>query len=112
MVKKMTKLERAKAVGYLAAGWGIKALARELGRAQSSISALAKKVQDLGEERAILMQAGQGRKNLASLAEVKKVIRMAQKDPFITAKTIKRRLGEEGAKFSVRTRNISLFISE
>ena len=74
MVKKMTKLERAKAVGYLAAGWGIKALARELGRAQSSISALAKKVQDLGEERAILTQAGQGRKNLASLAEVKKFL--------------------------------------
>ena len=61
---------------------------------------------ELGEERAMVKRPGCGRKNLATLSDIRKIIRIVQKRPFITAKSIKRLLGDEGEKFSVRIREI------
>ena len=52
MVKQMTKIERARALGYLQAGWNISKVAEFMGRHKSAISRLAKKATELGEERA------------------------------------------------------------
>ena len=46
----MTKIARAKALGYLAAGWSISGVAREMNRSKSSISELAKKARKVGED--------------------------------------------------------------
>ena len=43
-----------------------------------------------------------GWRNLASLAAIKKTIRMIQQRPFISAKTTMRLFGEEEEKFTVR----------
>ena len=45
---------------------------------------------------------GGGRRNLATLPDIKKTIRLVQKRPCITAKCFKRILGEEGEKFTLR----------
>ena len=89
-------------MGYLKAGWTISQVAKELGRDKSAISRLAKKAREMGEEKAMVRSPGCGRKNLASLGDIRKILRMVQKRPFITAKSIKRLLGEDGDKFSVR----------
>ena len=39
---------------------------------------------------------------VASLFDIKKILRLLHKRPFIIAKSTKRLLGEEGEKFSVR----------
>ena len=54
MVKQMTKIERARALGYLQVGWNISKVAEFMGRHKSAISRLAKKATELGEERAWL----------------------------------------------------------
>ena len=102
MVKQMTKIARARALGYLAAGWSISGVAREMNRSKSSISELAKKARKVGEERALIRSPGSGRTNLASLGEVRRIIRIVQKRPFISFKGIKSLLGEAGERFSVR----------
>ena len=79
MVKQMTKIQRAKALGFLQAGWNITEVAEKVGRNKSVISRLAKKARDMGEERAMVRKPGGGRRNLATLSDIKKIIRIVQK---------------------------------
>ena len=102
MVKQMAKIERARALGYLQAGWNISQVAEIMGRHKSAISRLAMKATELGEERAMVRRPGGGIKNLGTVSDIKKLIRLVQKRHCITAKSIKRLLGDEGEKFSVR----------
>ena len=60
----MTKIQRAKALGFLQAGWNITEVAEKVGRNKSVISRLAKKARDMGEERAMVRKPGGGRRNL------------------------------------------------
>ena len=69
MVRKMTPIERAKALGMLSAGLMIKEVAEKMGRAKSSIHALKEKHAREGSVRAVKTSPGRGRKNLASLAQ-------------------------------------------
>ena len=89
----MTKITHARALGYLAAELSISGVAREMNRLKSSISELAKKARKVGEERALIWSPGSVRTNLASLAEVRRIIRIVQERPFISSKGIKRLLG-------------------
>ena len=97
MVKKMPPLERAKALGMLSTGLSIREVARRMGRAKSSIHGLKEKKARSNSVRACQQSPSQGRHNLASLGEVRKIIRMVKASPFITAKKIKDKLrgGEE-----------------
>ena len=58
MVKQMTKIQRAKALGFLQAGWNITEVAEKVGRHKSVISRLAKKAREMGEERAMVRKPG------------------------------------------------------
>ena len=98
MVKRMPSLERAKALGMLSTGLSIREVARRMGRAKSSIHGLKEKKARSNSVRACQQSPSQGRHNLASLGEVRKIIRMVKASPFITAKKIKDKLrggGEE-----------------
>ena len=81
MVKQMTKIQRAKALGFLQAGWNITEVAEKVGRNKSVISRLAKKAREMGEERAMVRKPGGGRRNLATLSDIKKIIRGSGKYP-------------------------------
>ena len=81
MVKQMTKIQRAKALGFLQAGWNITEVAEKVGRNKSVISRLAKKARKMGEERAMVRKPGGGRRNLATLSDIKKIIRGSGKYP-------------------------------
>ena len=94
----MTAIGCARALGYLKAGWTITQVAKELGRHKLAISRLAKKDREMREERAMVKTPGGSRKNFTSLEDIRKILRLVQKRPFISAKSI---LGEEGDKFSV-----------
>ena len=65
---------------------------------KSTISKLANKLTDWEKKEGLVV--------VASLFDIKKIIRLLHKRPFITAKSTKRLLGEEGEKFSVRRINI------
>ena len=47
MVRQMTAIGRARALGYLKAGWTITQVAKGLGRHKSAISRLAKKAREM-----------------------------------------------------------------
>ena len=66
-----------------------------MGRAKSSIHGLKEKARS-DSIRACQQSPGQGRHNLASLGEVRKIISMVKASPFITAKKIKDKLGGSG----------------
>ena len=53
-------------------------VAKELGRHKSAISRLAKKAREMGEEKAMVRIHVCGRKNLASLGDVRKILRLVQ----------------------------------
>ena len=71
----MTSIVRARALGYLQVCWNITQVAEKFGRHKSVISRLAKKAREVGEERAMLRKPGGGRRNLATLSDIKKIIR-------------------------------------
>ena len=81
MVKQMTSIVRARALGYLQVGWNITQVAEKFGRHKSVISRLAKKAREMGEERAMVRKPGGGRRNLATLSDIKKIIRGSGKYP-------------------------------
>ena len=58
MVKQMTKIQRAKALGFLQSGWNITEVAEKVGRHKSVISRLAKKAREMGDERAMVRKPG------------------------------------------------------
>ena len=63
----MTKMERMRAMGYLAAGWAMAELSRHLGVAKSTITHLKKKRDDVGELLAAGNRPGQGRKTMVRM---------------------------------------------
>ena len=98
----MTPIERGKALALLSVGLSIGEVARRMGRAKSSIFKLKEKKNRGDSVRACQASPGGGRRNLASLGDVKRIIRMVKASPFITAKKIKDQMGEAGVRFSPR----------
>ena len=86
----------AQALGLLKAGLTQGDVALEMGRSQSSIAQLAKKARELGQEKALKTVPGWGRKKLASPEDVRKMVRIVDKRPFLFAKAVKRKLGPGG----------------
>lgn len=91
-MSRMTKFDRARAIGLLQSGLSMAKVARQMKVAKSSISRLASKVRKVGNERALKNLPGQGRKPKASLGDWKRIVRMVKKNPFITALKIKEKL--------------------
>ena len=88
-MSRMTKFDRARAIGLLQSGLSMAKVARQMKVAKSSISRLASKVRKVGNERALKNLPGQGRKPKATLGDWKRIVRMVKKNPFITALKIK-----------------------
>ena len=101
-VKQMTPVERAKALGLLSAGFTQREVALECNRSRAAISKLAKKAREVGFEKALKVLPGRGRKTLATLGDIRKMIRLVQQRPFLSSKEVKRLMGPRGEKFSVR----------
>ena len=94
IAKKMTHIERGKALAMLSVALSIREVARRMGRAKASIHALKEKERS-DSVRAWQTTPGRGRRNLASLGEVK-MIRMVKASPFMAAKKIKDKMGRVG----------------
>ena len=58
LVRQLFKIERARALWYIQAGWNIFKVAEKTDRHKSTISRLAKKPAELGEERAMVRRPG------------------------------------------------------
>ena len=110
MVRKMTMVERAQVLGLLKAGMTHREVALETGRALSSISQLRKKARELGDQEALkTIQEGRGRPKLATPEDVRRITAMLDRNPWLSGKAVKRKLGLDGVKFSVRRIQETLF---
>ena len=102
MVKKMSPIERSKVLGMLEAGLSIGEVHWRTGRAKSSIHQLKLKSEREESAKAVRNSPGQGRKCLASLGDVRKMIKLVKQSPFITAKKVKEKMRATGTKFTPR----------
>ena len=93
LIKKMVqmdKFKRAVAIGYLEKWYKPSHIAKDLGVSPSTITRLRAKVVKLGKERSLKNAPGQGRKDKASLRDVRLIINLIKRRPFLSAVRIKR----------------------